>query len=340
MTSKRTQGGRATPRRRLARGRVTAWAGAVPSALLLLLMLSGPAHAVEVAAFEAVVPVTGTAEADRTAAFGEALKVAAVRASGRSEAATAAAIVAAAADPARYVQQYSTTAERMLRVGFDERAMEQLLQRAGLPRWPAERPSVTVLLFTPAVAGGARALTAADRGVERVEVERAAQLRGLALAWPSESLDPATARARLAAEPAALFGLGSGGRYEWVFAHAGQTVRAEGGVGHAIGVAADALAARYAPASTRGVVPLRLRIGGLGDVREYAALSEYLEGLSLVRSLGVREFERDTVQFELTVRGDAELLRRIFALDGRLVPAAAAAEGAPGAGVDYVWQAT
>ena len=89
----------------------------------------------------------------------------------------------------------------------------------------------------------------------------------------------------------------------------------------------------------RTVSTVRLRIGGLEDLRDYAALTEYLEGLSLVRAVGVRELQRDSVQFDLAVRGDAELLRRIFALDGRLAPAAAAPGGAAGL-VDFVWHSS
>ncbi|HET7203782.1 MAG TPA: DUF2066 domain-containing protein [Steroidobacteraceae bacterium] len=332
MTSTRSNVGRPPPARRSARGRAVA--------CVLAWLLPAMAPAAEVMPYQAVVALGGPTEAERAAAFGEALKVAAVRASGRSDAAIAPRVVAAAADPASYVQQYSTTTDRMLKVGFDPRAMEQLLQQAGLPRWPSERPVVTVMLFTPAVAAGARAVTDADRVTERLEVERAAQLRGVPIAWPTEALDPAAARARLAGEPAGLLGLGGdGSSYEWVFAHAGRTLRVQGGIGQAVGAAADALAARYAPASTSAVTTVRLRIGGVADVRDYAALTEYLEGLSLVRSVGVREFERDSVQFDLGVRGDAELLRRIFALDGRLTPAAQAPGGAAGI-VDFVWQSS
>ena len=131
-----------------------------------LLLLASPLAWGDVALYQAAVPLKSTAEADRATAFGEALKIAAVRASGRRDAGDAAAIAAAAADPSRYVQQYSTTADRMLKVGFDGRAMEQLLQQAGLPLWPSERPTTTVLLFVPAIAGGARAVTAAERPPE------------------------------------------------------------------------------------------------------------------------------------------------------------------------------
>jgi hypothetical protein len=332
MTSTRSSVGRPAPTCRRARGRVVAWG--------LAWLLPALALAAEVTPYQAIVALGGTTEADRAAAFAEALKIAAVRASGRSDAAITPRIVAAAADPTSYVQHYSTTADRRLKVGFDPRAMDQLLQQAGLPQWPAERPAVTIMLFTPNVAGGGRAVMSVDGATERLEVERAAQLRGVPVAWPSEALDPVTARARLAAEPAALLGLGgSGGDYEWVFSHAGKTWRAQGGIGQAIGGAADSLANRYAPASTGAVSTVRLRVGGLAGVRDYAALTRYLEELSLVRSVAVREFDRDSVQFDLAVRGDAELLRRIFSLDGRLAPATETPGGAAGL-VDFVWQSS
>jgi hypothetical protein len=333
MTSKRPHVTRPAPARRLARGLTVAlatWLGA-------WLPASAALAADGESLYQATVPLRGTGEADRAAAFGEALKIAVVRASGRADAARAPRVAAAAADPSGYVQQYSTTPDRLLKVGFDARAMDQLLQQAGLPWWPAERPPLTVYLFTPTVAGGARALTATDRVPERIEVERLAQARGVPLAWPVGAIDPATARARLGSDRAALLGIGASGNYEWVFAHAGQTLRTEGGVAGAVTLAADALAARYAPASTRSSSAVLLRVGGLADVRDYAALTRYLEQLSLVRELSVRQLQRDSIQFELQVRGDADLLRRIFALEDRLVPAAQTPAGAAGV-VDFVWQ--
>jgi hypothetical protein len=235
------------------------------------------------------------------------------------------------------VQQYSTTADRMLKVGFDATAMEQLLQQAGLPLWPAERPATLVLLFTPSVAGGARAVSAAEQTPERLEVERAARSRGLPLSWPAESVDAAGARVRLSGPGPVLVGSSTGSGYEWSFAHAGQSVAARGGASAGTDLAADTLAARYAPASTRGLNSVVVRIGGLQDVRSYAALTSYLEGLSLIRGVTVRELAGDTVLFELAVRGDLELLGRIFALDSRLVPAPRSDPPTPTA-PDFLWQ--
>ncbi|HWJ06226.1 MAG TPA: DUF2066 domain-containing protein [Steroidobacteraceae bacterium] len=324
MTSKRTNVGPPEPTRLLARGLLAACWLCAGAAI--------PAHA-DVPLYQAIVPLAGSTEADRTQAVGEALKVAAVRASGRTAAATSPRIVAAASQPASYVQQYSTTSDRQLRVGFDGRAVEQLLTQAGLPLWPAERPPVTVYLFAPSVAGGARAITAGERTPERDEVERVAQRRGVPVAWPTELVDPASARARIASPGAVLLGQGAGVAFEWTFAHAGQSARAQGPLDAGVDLAADRLAERYAPASTRSTASVTLRIGGLDGVRDYAALLEYLEGLSLVRGVEVREFVRDSVEVALVVRGDRELLERIFALERRLVPAAGGAGG-----VEFVWQ--
>ena len=310
--------------------------------LLCLLLSASPFAWGDVALYQASVPLKSTAEADRAAAFGEALKIAAVRASGRRDAGEAAAIAAAAADPTRYVQQYSTTTDRMLKVGFDGRALEQLLQQAGLPLWPSERPTTTVLLFVPAIAGGARAVTAAERPPERLEVERAAQVRGVPVTWPADTVDAGTARARATSAGlagAVLLGAARAGGYDWTFGHAGQSARGQGGPASGLDLAADTLAARYAPGSTRELSTLSVRIGGLEGVRAYAALTTYLDGLSLVRGVSLRELSGSTVLLDLSLRGDLELLRRIFALDGRLTPAprtepATNRQEAP----DFVWQ--
>ncbi len=236
--------------------------------LLCLLLLASPLAWGDVALYQAAVPLKSTAEADRAAAFGEALKIAAVRASGRRDAGDAAAIAAAAADPSRYVQQYSTTTDRMLKVGFDGRAMEQLLQQAGLPLWPSERPTTTVLLFVPAIAGGARAVTAAERPPERLEIERAAQVRGVPVTWPAETVDAAAARARATSAGVAgavLLGTAQAGGYDWTFGHAGQSARGQGGPAAGLGPRGrhpgSALRAGLHSRTQHGVRPYR-RAGG------------------------------------------------------------------------------
>lgn len=298
-------------------------------ACVLLLAASLRAGA-DVAVYQAVVPLAGTTEADRNAAFGDALRTAAVRATGQRDAGSAPAVAAAAADPARYVQQYSTTPDHMLKVGFDARAMDRLLQQAGLPFWPLERPVTLVLLVVPSVAGGQRAVLASERVPERVELERAALARGLPIAWPEQPVSAAQVRAAMGGDDGAdsqyvLTGVGSGGSIAWRFAGAGESARVDGTPRDGANLAADALAARYAPASSRGTSTVAIRVGGIADVRSYAGLLEYLKSLSLVRAVGVSGLDDREVRLDVTLRGDLGQLRRIAALDTHLKPAAAAA---------------
>jgi uncharacterized protein len=307
--------------------------------LACCVLLAQPfAAGAEVSVYQAVVPLAGTTAADRDAGFGDALRSAAVRASGQRDAGSNPVISAAAADPSRYVQQYSTSADRMLKVGFDARAMDGLMQRAGLPFWPVERPVTLVLLVVPSVAGGQRAVLASDRVPERAEVERAALARGLPISWPQSTIDAQRVRALLATgqgtvEPgegssrALLAGAGSGGPVAWVFTEGGRSVRGDGSLQDGIDLAADSLAARYAPASSRGTATVAIRVGGIEDLRAYAGLLDYLGSLSLVRDVGVSGLEHNVVSLDLTLRGDLELLRRIAALDTHLVPVTAAEAG-------------
>jgi hypothetical protein len=333
MLQYRTNRGTVGPARHVARG------------LLALLALCLPCQAAraDVALYQAVVPLRGTTEADRAAGFSEALRIAAVRATGRRDAADNARITAAAADPSRYIQQYSTTPDRMLKVGFDGRELEQLLQQAGLPLWPAERPTTTVYLFVASVAGGARAVVAAEHPPERAAIENNAQARGVPLAWPTEPVDAGNARGRAtagatgaAAAVLAVFPVGEGS-FDWSFAHAGQVANERGSAARGVDMAADTLAARYAPASTRGFATIDVRVGGLQDVGAYASLTSYLQGLSLVRSVAPEEFSDDVVRLRMTLRGDLELLRRIAALDARLVSAPRSSQPVVDA-PDFVWR--
>jgi hypothetical protein len=320
------------------------------AAITCMLLLAAPVRAVaDVSVYQSLVPLKSNSQADRAAAFGEALKSAAVRASGRRDAGSNATIAAAAAsDPTRYVQQYSTTPDYMLKVGFNAKAMDRLLQQAGLPLWPLERPVTQVLLVTGSAAGGARAIVEGERVAERTEVERAAQERGMPISWPRGTVAAAAVRAIVAGGGAGaqagadsrpvLAGVPSGSGISWRFVQPGQSATVDGAPQDGVNLAADSLAARYAPASTRGMSEMTVRVGGIEDVRSYAALLEYLKSLSLVRNVDVEEMAGDIVTLKLAVRGDLELLRRIAAMDGRLqsgVPGGAP-EGATA--VDFIFR--
>jgi len=263
--------------------------------------------------YEVAVPLKGATPEDRAASMAEALRAVAVKASGKREAASSPAI--AGANATKYVQRYSTTADKMLKVGFDGGAIEQLLQQAGLPLWPAERP-VTVI----------------DAPVtDRAAMESVAQLRGLPVEWAAGvGVPPSSARR------ATLVGVPSGSEFAWTFTHDGRTTQARGSAETGIHLAADTLAARYAPASTRSSSNLTLRVDGMDDLADYSGLLVYLRGLSLVRGVEVESLDGTVITLRVVVRGDRELLGRIAALDGRLQPGSRGAEEGPAA-VDFVY---
>jgi len=264
-----------------------------------------------VAVYEVVVPVAGVTEADRAAGLDEALRAVAVKVSGRREAADDTQV--RATDPTRLVQRYSLSPDNFLKVGFDGPAVEQMLQQAGLPVWPVERP--VTLVDAPGVDAGALGLAAA--------------WRGLPVAWSVAGTTTPTGPAR-----AVLRGSASSGVFAWTFTHDGRVVTARGGIREGVDLAADTLAARYAPASTRAVSALTLRIGGVDGLGDYAGLLAYLRSLSLVHGVDVDALEGDVLTVRLQVRGDRELLGRVAALEGRL----ASPDALDAAAIDFLYQ--
>jgi hypothetical protein len=119
---------------------------------------------------------------------------------------------------------------------------------------------------------------------------------------------------------------------QWAFVHAGQVVRSAGSTAEAVHAAADVLAARYAPASTRGVGSAQVGVGGIDGYAAYAGTLEYLASLSGVRGVAVEGLEGDVLRLRVSMRGDLELLRRFAVLDGRLLPS-----GEGRAGVDFLY---
>ena len=132
-----------------------------------------------------------------------------------------------------------------------------------------------------------------------------------------------------------LAGVSDGVTVAWRYLDGGSGARIDGPIAAGADLAADVLAARYAPPSTRGSSTVVLRVGGIGDVRAYAGLLDYLGSLSMVRAVTVRDVQDHTVGLEVTLRGDLELLGRIAALGERLAPAPG--EGG-GPAVDFVYR--
>lgn len=309
---------------------------------LLVLWLSAWSVGIAAAAtmdnlYITTVTVKDRSEAARERAFVQALADVAVRVSGARDAPER--MGTAVGSAKRYVQRFGFLAEDQLQVGFDPRAVDELLANAGLPIWGRQRPTTLVWLQADDGTGRKHVVSNVVASPERDAVLRAATLRGLPLAWPnvSSALEGILARepgvAELDAERERLgvdalligYAMRSAPDTEpavrWQLVFDGQTSDTAGNVASGIDLAADRFARMFAAASG-SMADLSVEVDGIDGLDAYAQVLNYLEGLTLVRSVGVTEVRGSTVLFRVVSRGDGETLRRALSLDSRLVPQA------------------
>ena len=291
--------------------------------LLPALIVVASAQAVTVPdLYDTAQPVDGS----RDAAFAEALRTVLVRVSGQRNAAQR---VGEVSDPRKYVQRFGFTADNVLEVGFDSSSVDQLLSNAGLPIWGRERPATVVMFGVEEASGSWRWLTADTPAQEREAIARVARQRGLPLKWPvmdaqeraeasSEAPGLLQAAARYGAN-AVLLGRARGGTVQWTLLSDDGAAQASGGLEDGVHLAADTFAKVFA-ASGSSLGSVIVDVAGISDLNAYAATLNYLEGMTLVRSVALEQVAGGNMRFRLAVRGDAATLRRAIALDRRLVP--------------------
>ena len=268
--------------------------------------------------YEADQPVLNNA---RDAAFVEALKTVAIRVSGQRDAPER--LGSALNDPRKYVQRFGFTVDNVLQVGFDSVSVDRMLQEAGLPIWGRERPATLVLLNVIEPDGFAHWITGDQPNAQKDVLGKVARERGLPLKWPA--VDPqaisesnALQEAERYGANAALLGRAQGGVVRWTLVTVDGASQVSGGLEDGVHMAADAFARVFA-ASGSSLGNVVVEVSGIGDLDAYASTLNYLEGMTLVRSVALEQVAGDTMRFKLAVRGDATTLRRAIALDSRLV---------------------
>lgn len=308
-------------------------------AAFAIVLIATPALAVTVPdLYEVTTPVGD----NRDSAFVDALKIVAVRVSGRRDAGSR--LSGGTANPRQYVQRFGTTADNQLQVGFDATAVDRLLNDVGLPVWGRERPATLVLLTVEAPDGSARWIDSRTATAERESVARVARQRGLPLIWPESDAGLAGGSApadllRVAASynaNAALYGRaradGSGGySVRWTLVSPDGASDVSGSLDEGVHLAADTFSKVYA-ATGSSLDSVVVEVAGIANLNDYAGTLNYLEAMTLVRGVALENVSGDTMRFKLAVRGDVATLRRALALDNRLVPntgGAGAVEGVP-----------
>lgn len=281
------------------------------------------------------VTVADRSEAARERAFVQALSDVAVRVSGQLDAPQR--LGPAVGKAKRALQRFGYLSQNQLQVGFDPRAVDEMLANAGLPIWGHERPETIVWLQTDDGAGGKRQVTDATPDPERDAIVRAAQLRGIPLRWISQisglesllALHPGPTeldaeRQRLGADAlligyATRSGIGNEPTVRWQLVFDGTVQAVAGAPESGIHLAADTFAKLLAaPSGT--LVDVAVEVSGIADLDAYAQTLNYLEGLTLVRRVSVNEVRGDVVEFRVVSRGDVATLRRALTLEHRLAP--------------------
>jgi hypothetical protein len=308
--------------------------------LLLCALACAPAwvHAVTVEdLYEVVLPV----ETTQDAAFAEALRTVVVKVSGRRDA--PAQLAGALGNPRQFIQRFGVTQQNLLQVGFDNLSIDRLLSEAGLPIWGRERPGTLVVLSLDEAGGGWLSADAAAADKERLE--QAARQRGLPLVWgglDAQDYGALNAGASGAASwtqiavrngaNAVLVGRGSrDGGVHWTLVTGEGVQQRNGSLEDGVHLAADAFAAVFAAAGST-LREITVEVSGIADLNAYAQTLNYLEQMTLVRTVGVEQVTGDMLRLKLGVRGDVEMLLRALALDDRLVPASVAADPTMGVG--------
>ncbi|MDQ2078494.1 DUF2066 domain-containing protein [Marinimicrobium sp. ABcell2] len=310
--------------------------------------------------YRAEVLVASQSASERRAAARQAFEELVQRVSGDRSAADHQQVREAIAQAQDYIYEfnYSSTRETLevdgrevpamrLALKFSPGAVESLLRSAGLPLWPANRPSVLVWLVTED-SDGLRQIIDDDR---RQLLRQHAQKRGLPLILPLQDLED-----RLAISARELWSMDesavrrASNRYSANAILVGRYSRTSSGMVrsnwqlyHPLGDPAFALDAespsellslaldRVAEhfAGLYAITPREegpdatiIQVSGVSDFGSYKSAQSYLEGLALVRRAELVALRPDALTIRLYVEGDLSRLLSTLSMDGQLVPSA------------------
>jgi hypothetical protein len=297
--------------------------------------------------YEAEVQIGQDNQAQRAAAFREAMGIVLVRVTGRPDAASDTGTEDIRRVAERFVQQYRMTREGMLWVSFDAAALDAELARRGLPIWGAERPAVLLVLAVDQGGGQRFVLSAEDEVSDPITAElrdkvmSMSRYRGLPLVLPlmdaqdrsvisfseawggfEQALSAAAARYGTDSVLLGRLTMNVPDRARWTLFYGDQSYRWTGDIDDGINGASDQFAQRYAVTTGAAVEgEVGLAVTNISSLADYGRVLSYLEGLTAVRSVNVRRLQDDSAVFGLQLIGSLENLDRAIRLGNLLQPA-------------------
>jgi hypothetical protein len=313
---------------------------------LILCLLWLPAWAMDAGLFTATVPLAEDTQAARSQGFQLAMDVVLTRVVGRLDAPADPALAELRNRAETYVQQYRIAREGLW-VAFDGQAVQAQLTQLGFSFWGGERPPVLLVLAVDEGGGRRYILSAEDEIADpsayalREQMKALANLRGLPMLLPlMDAQDrsrfsftdawggfeqPLLEAARRYGVDAVLLGRYSSDasfRVRWALFESGQGLRWDGNLDDGINGTSDRFAARYSVATGAAVEgEIGLSVAGIGNLEDYARVSRYLEGITAIASIGLRQLDGDTAVFGLRLRGSLDNVDGAIRLGGVLLPA-------------------
>lgn len=309
--------------------------------------------------------VADESEAERSRAFSEALAAVVVKLTGAEDALRLGGVNDALRRAGDFVEgiSYSSngetrqdSAQRTITINFSPALIDDLLERLGVPVWNSNRPSVLVWIAIQNAQGQRRLLNPeADQEITSI-LEQFARSRGLPLIFPVLDFEDRRSLADgalwdLDAEAIALASRRYGpdsilaGRIHftpsdelvglWQFHFQGEvelfdgldedlSAYLESPLQRVTGQLADYFAL---PSLLTIEQQIGLRVDGIRDLSDYAALLGYVQNLGIVEGLTLAELDAERLDLSLRVLGDRQRLIELIALDRDLIPVDAAASG-------------
>lgn len=298
--------------------------------------------------YTARVEVADRSNAEQSRAMHRALRVVLLKVTGDRDTAQRAASSASFRRPGDFVQQYRYISERkadaepqlLFEARFDRRAIDDALKGEGLQLWGQERPSVLVWLAVQD--SGRRYLVSGDEGDEIAgALQQSARQRGLPLLFPlldmqdqsqvtfadvwgafQPQIMAASARYQASAVLSGRLEKRSADywRGSWSLEFGGKRSHwntdgrtSSETVGLAVDQVADRVARQLAIRSRtdgEGDPRVSVIVEGVGSLDGYARTLKYLQSLTAVREVEVREISADRVDFALDLQGSEQSLDR------------------------------
>ena len=337
--------------------------------LIVLAAWSGPAGAIEVPLlYQGVVPVASRdSERERQRAFVDALRQVLLKVTGDSDIYAQPQIRRALANADDYVDTWSyrsvtavTTAEAPaaaqgieLSVTFFEPEVLSLLDSAGIPLWPRNRPYTLVWLVVQEELGDRRIVGSSSRDHQDILalLEGGAGRRGLPVllpildfedlravsandVWEMDTDKLLAASARYQSESVLvvrLFKTVAGevlGKSNYLFRNQvfeleSYEESAQTFMENSIALAADELSAYYAVllSGTDSSMEVNLTVSGVESAEDYAGLMNYVRQLTDVNSQRIVRVKGQTIELKLVTGGQLRQLVETIALNRNLQPA-------------------